>query len=556
MKRRVFSLLLCVALLLSTLSLVSCRNDDEGLEEEEERHAMTLSLIMVTNDSTKKEAVEQVQDAINAITMAKFKTQVVITTFTESEYNRKLDDRFTALEKAAAEAKAEAESRKKAEKEAKKRGETIKKETTSKETTAEETEYNEFGFSQLKYPALTDNQIDIFFLSGLDQLMEYNSKERCAMLDDELNSSSKKIKDFLYPTFLNAAKIEGSSMAVLNNHAIGEYTMLLINKELADKYYYDTTEYKTLSDAVDFIDDMAKTEPSYTPFLRKVDCYDYCTWGEGLSMFGTEVTDNTVYGASILPNIIFRSDRFKTHYSLMRRFEEMGYFSKDPDNDTNFAAAVVTGSLQDKMAYEENYYVTVLQQPRAYNDDIYQGMFCVNGASDSNRVKRCMEVVMMMMTDPDFANLLQYGIEGVHYKLQSGKVVRLNNDYSMKHINTGNEFLTYAEADMPDDIWELGKKQNLDSTTYCLLSYQFSDSDLKLFREANEEAEQIYDLIEKASYAELIKETIPTGTDAFLNPFEAAIDEARYVKNSNSITSTSLDSNFAARLSAWFQSNF
>ena len=553
MKKRVYCLIL--GLLMLVLSFAGCGGEEVGFDDEEERLAMTINLMIPTNSSTTAEAVSAVQDALNNIFNSKLKTRVVIEAIPEDQYMERLDDKFSALETEMAEKQAAEESRKKAKKEAKKRGETLPPETTEAEVTGDETIMNDIGFSEIKYPEMTENQIDIFFMSGIDNLRRYYDAERLAILDDDIGSTSKKLSDFIYPTFMDAAKISGSSVAVINNHVIGEYVFLLIDKELADKYYYDTSEFTTLSDAVEFVEDMAVSEPDYTPFLREVDCYSFISWGDEKSFYGAEVNEANVFGKKMMPIVEFQSRKFQTHYSIMKLFKEKGYFSDDPDNDTKFAAAVMKGSLQDMESYKDKYYVTVLQNPVALNEDVYAGMFCINGYNTSKRTSRSMEILTLINTDSTVRNLLQYGIEGVNYRLVDGVVKRLNNDYSMKLVNTGNAFVAYPEEGMESNAWEYGKKQNLDSTTYSLIGYSFKEKDLALFIPSDEMYERVWGVMDSATYADLFKESDYSSDD--LNPYDEVTDILRFEdRGYTSITTVSSESNFAARLAEWFNSNF
>lgn len=557
MKKRIICLLLGMLMVASSLLMAGCNSSDVGFDEEEERLATTLHFMIPTGDSTTAEAVSAVQDALNSIFGSKYKTKIVLDAVTEDEYLEKLTERFDAQEEAAAAAESAKESRKKAEKEAKKRGETLPPLETEPEVTGDVTVMNELGFTETLYPELEENQIDIFFLSGIDALTEFNNNERLAMLDDDLGSTSKKLADFIHPTFIEAAKLGGSSVAVLNNHTIGEYTMLLINKELADKYYYDTSNYKYITDAVDFIEDMAVSEPDYTPFLERVDAPNFLQWGSEKSFYGADINSSNIFGKTTMPIVMFQSNNFQTYFKLMKLFDEKGYFSEDPANDDKFAAAVVKGSLQDKIAYEEKYYVTVLQAPVALNEDIYAGMFCINGHNTNKEVSRAMEIITLINTDSTVRNLLQYGVEGLHYRLNaSGEVVRLNDDYSMNILHTGNAFVAYPEEGMSKDAWEYGKQQNLESTTYALLGYSFKDKDRALFVPNDALYDEVWGILNSATYEDLMS------TSNEDNPFNIVTDILRFrdkignVSTYNSVTNASDESNFAGRLNEWFNDNF
>ena len=84
--------------------------------------------------------------------------------------------------------------------------------------------------------ACFQNQIDIFLVRGYEDYRFYTDNFYVNALDEEINGTSKILKQFIYPDFLEAAKVDGITYAVPNNHMIGEYTYLLADKELATKY--------------------------------------------------------------------------------------------------------------------------------------------------------------------------------------------------------------------------------------------------------------------------------------------------------------------------------
>ena len=75
-----------------------------------------------------------------------------------------------------------------------------------------------------------------------------------------------------------------------------------------------------------------------------------------------------------------------------------------------------------------------------------------------------MEIITFINTDPVAKNILQYGVEGVHYEFDDdGNFVSLNDDYCMNNSYTGNAFLSYVTDDMPADIWDDAKAANRES---------------------------------------------------------------------------------------------
>ena len=96
MKKRLFALFLAVATMLP-LIFASCgttaNNSGDVIEQDEiaARKPKTVVLTLMTGDETTDEAIKAVQNEINSITTQRFKTQVILRYFKESEYEEKID---------------------------------------------------------------------------------------------------------------------------------------------------------------------------------------------------------------------------------------------------------------------------------------------------------------------------------------------------------------------------------------------------------------------------------------------------------------------------------
>ena len=113
--------------------------------------------------------------------------------------------------------------------------------------------------------------------------------------------------------------------------------------------------------------------------------------------------------------------------------------------------------------------IIVLSAKAKPADQIVSSMFAVSAFSDANTFNRAMEVVTYLNTNEEFRNLIQYGIEGTNYALDevTDEVIKLTSDYNMDLAKTGNMFIAYPDADMPANIWEMAKKQNLATVPYA-----------------------------------------------------------------------------------------
>lgn len=480
MKKRLICLLLCLAMLLS-LVLTACSSKDteeaaENISDEASEAAKTLTMWIVSENELSNDTIKLVSDELNAITKSKFKTQLVLKFLTKDVYESTLSGEISNYEKAKENS-----------------GEIVTEATTDAAVTdATETLAN--GMTIIKYPETVPYQVDIIYIAGEDMFLDYVDKGWLAALDAELSGSSKKIKEYVSDTLLSAAKLNGTTYAVPNNNVIGEYTYMLLDKELMEKYsqqgyvtqgklngFFNSYLFNYLKLIDLFEEDVVPINATYEECLAllahywSVDPHNFSMLKD-FSVFGYHYTDiaSLSRGSVALGyNSLFEDEAFVSDYLKLNEMKYDGYFSEDTSKKA--AVKFVKGDSTILKQYEDEYYSVIVEYPTAATDDIYSNMFGV--CTYTRDLGRSMQIVTYLNTNATFRNILQYGVENKHYKTvtdeDTGKtsLVRLNEDYMMDLYATGNAFLAFPEPEMSEDIWDMGKVQNRGSLVNPLLGF-------------------------------------------------------------------------------------
>lgn len=472
-------------MLMTAAATASCGKEDDlsSVGEDQIANAMTLNIYGIKGAGTTDEAIAAVEEAMSKITEAQFNTAIKLMLYTESEYDKVLEKKMDEIQERLDIAAAEAEAKKAAEKEARKNGVTTAADetTTEEETeTGDETIVNEYGMVETFYPEVEENQLDIFLMTDYDMFMKYSEKEVLSPLDESLSSSSKILKSYINPNILSAGKIGKTTYAILNNQPIGEYTFMLLNKSLMDKYYYDADNFVTFNDTIDFILEVGANDSSYTPFMGDISPVgvNYFTVDGSRTVIGNMLAPSAEYGDGGQPKALFGVRNWTNYMTAVKRLEENNCIgSAEIKSGDRFGVGIIKGSWADVEAFEDEYYINVLQKPQATYDNIYNGMFAVSTYTKS--LSRSMEIITYLNTRSDLRNLFAYGIEGVHYELdKEGVVKKLSNDYNMKLEYTGNEFIAYPPEGSDPDIWENAKTQNLDMALSPYYGFVLDESQL------------------------------------------------------------------------------
>lgn len=491
MKKKLLALILCLIMVLPTALLVGCAKEEEDDKGDPitEAPRTTKSYVMwvIAEEGMDEEQADAVEAAINKILKSKFKTRLDIKYVSEDEYYEKLEAEIEAM---------------RADQAAKNEIETDPIDEEEESDTEEETIINENGFLEYKYPAFEEHQVDIFFLSGYDKYTEYIDNGWLCALDLKLDTgSNKKLDDYINYQLLKAMTlVDGSTYAIPNNRVIGEYTYLLLRKDLMDKYYYGVSDITSIVDAEEFLNDVKKYETDYDPIAY--DSYREPTrvhyWSIDADTAKNDPTKfsliGTTYSASasykfdksnkgtatsvMLPfSSLFTDSSYRNQLLKLKYYDSYGYYA-DKDSTKDYALSIVKGGAELAAQYSDEYYVKVIDYPRASTEDVFGSMFAVSeteNGRDENEVARLMEVITYLNTNSDFRNLLQYGIENINYTLNSdGTITRTEkNGYYMDINKTGNVFVAYPEEGMSADAWTYGKTQSADMKIDCALGFDF-----------------------------------------------------------------------------------
>ncbi len=523
MKKKFVSMALSLLMLLTAVSTAACGEDTDedtlGLNDNV-AEAMTLSIWGIKGEGTTDEAVAAVEAAMSKITQTQFNTAIELNLYDEDEYKDALVEKMDTIQAQIDAEKAEAAARKKAEKEAKKRGEEITKAETTETAadTAEQTTFDEYGLPTTLYPEVKDNQLDIFLITDYDMLTELNEKGVLSSLDEQISGSSKLIKQYIHPTIISAGKIGGKTVAIPNQQLVGEYTYMLVNKELFDKYYWDIDKVSTLEDVYDFILDVKREEPEYQPLVGDISPINinYFSLNGQKTVFGNMLGADKVAGDSFEPMFLFGSTNWKKYIRLYKKLDIKGCIPTEEYTEftpeTKFGVGIMKGTEVDLAKYADNYYAVVLQVPQGTTENIYNGMFAIS--TYTKNLQRSMEIITYLNTEPALRNLFGYGIEGEHYTVgEDGVVDVISNDYNIKLEYTGNCFMAYVPEGQPADYWDIAKRHNIELVLSPYFQFEltedmFDENMMKLYEQIVDFSEEFYNALDNAMTEDAVEDAI------------------------------------------------
>ncbi|OAB32932.1 ABC transporter substrate-binding protein [Paenibacillus glacialis] len=311
-------------------------------------------------------------------------------------------------------------------------------------------------------------------------------------LNDLLDKYGKETKAALDPRFLEGTKIKGEIYGVPVNKELGQQWVWRFNKKYLDKYKMDISNVRTLEDLEPLLKTIKASEPgnitplavakNYKPYLP----FDYVLGDELPIGVYMDSKDGKVVNVLETPEL-------EQSLDTMRRFYQAGYLRPDVatldgiDNIKTgqwFADREITQPYADKGWSRPAGYEIVsspMHDPYVYTQSAAGSMHGISVTSGDP--DRAMMFLNLLNTDKYLRNLINYGIEGTHYKKISENVIEdlpaMKDSYAMPGFSLGNMYLTYLHADEPADKWDAFKKFNDSATEAPTFGFAFDSTPVK-----------------------------------------------------------------------------
>ena len=562
MKKRLISLLLVSVMLL--LCFVGCaeKTGDEvkaAIGEKASADAVTISMYLMSEKPVSKKQEALMEEKVNEVTEGKYKIHVDLVYYTPDVYYEKL------------------------EKNLKKMNDYYSSGNVGK-TEGKPVYIDENGLPMVYYPPIESFDVDIFYFGGYEKYVQYKNAGYLKTIDAQ-DGSAKTLFSVINKTLKEQFfEVNGGYNAVPTNRKIGEYTYLLLNKDVLDTTKYSKDDITSLvsENCQDLLDIVSTNEEfeAYVPL--------YSSEGEintvGVKYFGADSkgkltnrfsvlggTYNSAWtkgsqGAYPAMDSIFDSKNngnftVKEQIDILKGYSFSGYYGDKDDADKPFAVGYVKGGAEVIEQYSKDYEIVVAEAPKLDTEDLYESLFGISTYGNSS--KASIEILTLLNTDEDFRNLILYGVEGENYVWADSEICdEYGNPYSvvsrqtkdpdktyvMSALKTGNMALAYPAAGEDPMAVEHLKNQNEDLVCDYVLGFSFFEGvkskkiDSKSFEallKLCKKSDDIYKKIEKASnseeleaaWAELEALTKTAEYKAVTNTAEGSKSPLAYYKN-------------------------
>lgn len=296
---------------------------------------------------------------------------------------------------------------------------------------------------------------------------------------DDLLVKFPALKQSLPEGIWNATKVNGKIYGVPNNQVMYDQPGFWFLKSLVDKYKFDFSTVKKLSDLTPIFQTIKDKEPDVIPLRAGVTTWfkeKYISLVEG---FAIDTNAWEVYDETNTPEML---ETFKT----LREWNQKGFFPPDVATLKDEESLIKAGKIfsrysRQKPGNEAEFKakygfecVCLEAGPRPINRGGVLSTLTAISVTSKNQEK-AMALLDAVNTDKDIYNTLIFGLEGQDYaKVSENRIEKKPECYSAPGWMIGNVFNSYLIPGQPDDVWELTRKNNESAMIDQIIEFNFS----------------------------------------------------------------------------------
>ena len=277
-------------------------------------------------------------------------------------------------------------------------------------------------------------------------------------------------------------QIGGKIWGVPTNKELAVPLQFVFNRELVEKYGIDVSNYHTFHSLLPLLKMIAENEPEYIPLFMDSSHYDL------MSTLGYEYITET------LP-LVLRSDsdscqlvcglqqpEVRSLLRTMRRYYQAGYINADACIRTTFSRfsdekvflRLASGGPDIDASLSESfgYGVIAVQAAKSVATTASARAAVMAVSARSEHPREAVIFLNAVNTDPEIRNLLNFGIQGVHYELtEAGQVRSISDGYQGVSYTQGNWFILRTRQGESPDRWQAFQKFNDASQESAILGF-------------------------------------------------------------------------------------
>lgn len=334
-----------------------------------------------------------------------------------------------------------------------------------------EIDYNKIGWNEygdrLNTMISSGVEFDIAFASSSSQGDFLGNARKGVWLDLKpyFETTAQDLYKCINPVYWEGMEMRGQIFGVPTNKEVAVPLMFMYPKSIVDKYDIDVEQYTTIPSVAPLLEMIKRNEPEYIGLQLDSTANNLFAAGGYEFVISRDIP---LVVKSMDPSLevvnIFETDFCKELMRSLRKYYVYGYINEDAallesqslvPNEKVFLRIAEGGPYSDVVWSNDRQYEIVTQQISdavVTTESTQGGIMVVN--SKSKNPDKSVEFLSLVNTDPEIRNLLNFGIEGTHYRLtDEGQVDRISKDYTGVQYTQGNWFILNTVVGEPLDKW-------------------------------------------------------------------------------------------------------
>lgn len=322
-----------------------------------------------------------------------------------------------------------------------------------------------------------------FTSSWANNYFENVQRGNFIILDELINKYGQEMLKEIDNNFWEGIKINDKIYGVPTQKEISSVPMWVFTKEYIDKYNIPYQTIHSLQDLEPYLELIKTQEPEIVPLYINEDYSIPSNFDQIVDGVGILYSDKKLQVKSF-----FAEDETLKQLEIMHYYYTKGYINQDAALTTNNENVKRFVFKSDGQPYAENIWAKDLgysvlasniSEPIITNNSVRGAITAIS--KTSKYPKEAIQFLNLLNTDEYLRNLLNYGIENIHYKKIYDNTIHVldkSKDYQVPYYVQGNLFNTYLFEGEPQTKWEEFRKFNQNSKISPILGFDFNTENI------------------------------------------------------------------------------
>lgn len=357
---------------------------------------------------------------------------------------------------------------------------------------------------KMRISLASGDEIDLCFTSNFanDYISNVSKNAFTEISMDTLEKLAPNMMEAIPAVAWEASMVGGKQYGMQIERVMASTPGILLMKEFVDKYGFDTTAVKSIADFAPLYEQIAAKDAGIIPIDINAGSGIYAY---SMNLHGMEIISGSNPGGVLIgekvPRIInlFETQEMRDFLYMLRDWYLKGFIRKDAatvtDVTAEFAAHKIASRLAtsnpDTIANQANVFnvkpeelvMVELAPPYMSTNTVLGGLNAI--ARTSKDPERCIMFYDMMYDREDtrVVNLIDYGIEGLHYnKVDDTTVERIKGSgyYFGMGWQLGSLFNCYKESVTQPDWIPAGPDKMKTAVSSEILGFNFDPQPVKV----------------------------------------------------------------------------